>query len=784
MSTIDFPDTQATWVWPSFLGVGPNQYTDFAHVFKLDTASRLVLTLSVDTTYAIWLNGTFITAGQCRDFELEKTWDTCVISPELLKATNVLLIQVHYVGCNTASTVTGRPGLIYSLVADQSVVASSGTSTRWRKNPCYVDGDIERVTSSLEYTFSYRNQFNGHPDTLQATTVSTWALIKECDQKPAGNAIRFNLWPISKPVVHSRTAASITAQGYYKKGPLESSAAERLQTCWLSPSTIFSGSMPIPLSKDAALKNVECPDEVDGIYIVVDLGREECGYFEMELTSTRAIKMDMGWGEHLDDLRVRSKIGPRNFGVEYSGGPGAQTFTHWFSRWGARYLFITISGETGTGQQGFREGDIVLHYVGLRPSVLPISEHGAFSSDNKMAEQINNVCKRTLLLCMQEHYEDCPWREQGLFASDARNQALAGYYVFGEYKFPLVSLDLLRRTMKEDGYICLTAPGSLIDLTIPTFSMAWILAVREFLLYSGKPDQLVHFLPTIEYMIDHWSATIKNGLMPSPVGKGYWHFYDWVNGMDGTCAGNCLEFDVLTEERFDAPLNYFFILALEAAVSIFNECGYSPEKAKRYNELVQSIRSACRTFFSYEDERSILVRSLAIASKVVSQNQATDLLAAFEASENGFILPTFSQSIFVYQVLFSAAEHNSAMRSAVFSVMTNTWGQMLKKGATSFWEVSDGSWAYDGAGSLCHGWSTLPAYFFGAYGLGIRPLTPGFKTFLVDPGLQYLPGAEGIVPTPEGPICIKWRPEGGKAIVQISHPKSLTPIFSDTVVLE
>jgi hypothetical protein len=272
--------------------------------------------------------------------------------------------------------------------------------------------------------------------------------------------------------------------------------------------------------------------------------------------------------------------------------------------------------------------------------------------------------------------------------------------------------------------------------------------------------------------------------MPSPVGKGYWHFYDWVNGMDGTCAGNCLEFDVLTEERFDAPLNYFFILALDAAVSIFNECGYSPEKAKHYNELVQSIRSACRTSFSYEDERSILVRSLAIASKVVSQNKAEDLLTAFEASENGFILPTFSQSIFVYQVLFSAAEHNPAMRSAVFSVMTNTWGQMLKKGATSFWEVSDGSWAYDGAGSLCHGWSTLPAYFFGAYGLGIRPLTPGFKTFLVDPGLQYLPGAEGIVPTPEGPIRIKWRPESGKAIVQISHPKNLTPIFSDTVVLE
>ena len=38
--------------------------------------------------------------------------------------------------------------------------------------------------------------------------------------------------------------------------------------------------------------------------------------------------------------------------------------------------------------------------------------------------------------------------------------------------------------------------------------------------------------------------------------------------------------------------------------------------------------------------------------------------------------------------------------------------RMLRAGATSFWEDSLGADAYGGAGSLCHGWSALPIYYY------------------------------------------------------------------------
>ena len=42
-------------------------------------------------------------------------------------------------------------------------------------------------------------------------------------------------------------------------------------------------------------------------------------------------------------------------------------------------------------------------------------------------------------------------------------------------------------------------------------------------------------------------------------------------------------------------------------------------------------------------------------------------------------------------------------------------GCMLALGATSFWETIDGGDAFSKAGSLCHGWSAVPVYFWHKY---------------------------------------------------------------------
>jgi len=132
---------------------------------------------------------------------------------------------------------------------------------------------------------------------------------------------------------------------------------------------------------------------------------------------------------------------------------------------------------------------------------------------------------------------------------------------------------------------------------------------------------------------------------------------------------------------------------------------------------------------------------------------------------------TLSQSIYKFlAVLGDRHKHGQA----VFDRILRDWGGMLYQGATAFWEIIDGG--IDGY-SLCHGWSAVPVYFYPAYVLGVQPAAPGFAEFTVDPVLSIAPCAEGRVPTPHGPIDLRWERAGDRFIYELKHPKGTKPVF-------
>jgi len=71
------------------------------------------------------------------------------------------------------------------------------------------------------------------------------------------------------------------------------------------------------------------------------------------------------------------------------------------------------------------------------------------------------------------------------------------------------------------------------------------------------------------------------------------------------------------------------------------------------------------------------------------------------------------------------------------------------------------------------------------YVLGVRPVEPGYRTFVVDP--VVVPGitwAKGRVPTAAGFIEVEWRLENGRPDVRVSAPKSLTRVAAATDAAE
>ncbi len=51
-------------------------------------------------------------------------------------------------------------------------------------------------------------------------------------------------------------------------------------------------------------------------------------------------------------------------------------------------------------------------------------------------------------------------------------------------------------------------------------------------------------------------------------------------------------------------------------------------------------------------------------------------------------------------------------RDVILDELDRDYLYMLRNGATSFWETINGDFDFGYAGSLCHGWSALPVYYY------------------------------------------------------------------------
>ena len=286
-------------------------------------------------------------------------------------------------------------------------------------------------------------------------------------------------------------------------------------------------------------------------------------------------------------------------------------------------------------------------------------------------------------------------------------------------------------------------------------------------------------------MMQTYLARVCDGLLPCPKGKRYWQFYDWAANLDGIFGGDCTCFGELSWERYDAPLNALFVMALDAAATLAAAAGQNAD-VEQYTRAARELRAAFHkrfwdaeesAYFSYADETTSryfaeITQALALLAGVCPPTLADELLARLARENNGWTQTTLSQSLYKFEALMANKEK---FGWRVFDLISRDWSHMLFAGATSFWETMKGGWDFDNAGSLCHGWSAIPVYFYQAYGLGIRPIDPGFKTFFVDPVRSILPRAKGTIPTPAGVIDVSLEQRGDRMIYQLNYPMGLEP---------
>ena len=114
-----------------------------------------------------------------------------------------------------------------------------------------------------------------------------------------------------------------------------------------------------------------------------------------------------------------------------------------------------------------------------------------------------------------------------------------------------------------------------------------------------------------------------------------------------------------------------------------------------------------------EDKISVLGNALCVLCGATDNLDTTAIELLLKDNGEGEIKgisSTISMFIYRYDALLKTDENK--YQEDVLSDIEKVYLYMLRNGATSFWETIKGQADFNNAGSLCHGWSALPVYYF------------------------------------------------------------------------
>lgn len=435
--------------------------------------------------------------------------------------------------------------------------------------------------------------------------------------------------------------------------------------------------------------------------VLIDLGKETTGFLYLDITCKKSGLLTIGYGEHIYDGGVRIDVGGRYFTVEYNAVKGKNEYINCFRRLGCRYLEI------------FAEKDVIksINAVGIYPTGYPVKEK-VVDYDNEVINEIYSTCVETLKLCMHEHYEDCSWREQGMYCFDGRNQALCGYYAFegGNVEYARANLVLISKSVDKYGLLSLCATGG-IDYPIPFFSLAYFLAVSEYVDFTGDKTLLDEVKPTLDKLYSMFKDRIEENGLIARFEAPFWNFYEWSEDSDNYDSDIGKDKDKPKAKEYHCALNCAFVLADRAYRKMYGMDMGGTEKTIK--AITETFETADGTFkiSDKNDKTSCLASALAILAGAATDEKKTAKRVAdrIENDEGNMIKATLSTKGFIYDALIKADRFYCGF---VLDDIAQTYVQMLKKDATSFWETELGADDFGGAGSLCHGWSAMPVYFY------------------------------------------------------------------------
>jgi hypothetical protein len=236
------------------------------------------------------------------------------------------------------------------------------------------------------------------------------------------------------------------------------------------------------------------------------------------------------------------------------------------------------------------------------------------------------------------------------------------------------------------------------------------------------------------------------------------------------------------------PVTYYnalYVIALDNAASMATYLGHKQDAA-RWSARSKTVAAAINTY-NFDDTVGAFFdgtcgaeycathaqdgNSLSILSGVANPNRAKSALAYLSTTtrrfygnsfyDNDVVGGGYSQRVYAFISYFEIqARFKTGQAESALEEIRRLYGWMGSSdpGVTMWEGIGDGGQPYEGGfTSLAHGWSTGVVPAVTNYVLGVMPQGPGFSTFSVKPIPGDVQWAQGVVPTPHGPISVAWK---------------------------
>ena len=615
------------WIWISD-EAKINEYVEFLTSFVYKKG-KTEMKISVDTEYALCVNGVYVGSCQYADFPWYKVYDRIDITEYLHEGENEVRIIGWYMGEVNYIHYVNRPGLRFEIDVEDETVVSSSEKTLCRPYPYLRSGDrVKKINNQLGRSFVW---YNGVCDDFTNATEIT-GMPEDLIERPIKNIV----------------------------------VGEKLPARNIGKS-------------------------------VYDLGAETLGYPYLEIRAPKGTRVTVSFGEWLsDDGHVMRILYTYDFSFEVDGSGEWQRVFNPLRKLGCRYFEVV--------------GECEVREIGLYPIKYPFEEKEvALVGEGR--REIYDVSVKTLLLNAIDHYYDCPWREQAFWTFDARFQMRYGYSAFKGYEYQRAALALLGEDRRDDNLITMVVPSSTPN-TIPSFALSYIMAMAEYIEETGDLSLAEKYYNKMKSVIDAYVDRAEDGIIPCF--DGIWNFYEWKAMFDGHA-----------DRKYDSVLNLMVCFTLTKLIYVCDRLNMAEDSAY-YSSKLREITEAVRARFfekesglfrSFDDVAvySQLVNALAILSGAVDRAEAERICEMLTSPDESVTTTTLSMTAFKYDALLAVDKEKYS--NYILNDIDVSFGEMLAKGATSFWETLLGKDDMDGAGSLCHGWSALPIYYYEVLGV-------------------------------------------------------------------